>query len=159
MRFYDFPLFIRYFITSHHSNLPLLRIRKDSTSDIVFPFGFASFYVVTVFDSTLETHPNSQLKCLTERIRFFALTKPSAVRRYSRYVERNEAKSGRKRWCTNWAILTRISISRLGTKNEPLSTPEKSATLSLSQELREVAERCYEWLRYSISKISLKMKT
>ena len=44
---------------------------------------------------------NSQLKCLTERIRFFALTKPSAVRRYSRYVERNEAKSERKRWCTN----------------------------------------------------------
>ena len=25
--------------------------------------------------------PNSQLKCLTERIRFFALTKPSEVRR------------------------------------------------------------------------------
>ena len=58
MRFYDFPLFISYFITSHHSNLPLFRIRKDSTSDIVFPFGFASFYVVTVFDSTLETHPS-----------------------------------------------------------------------------------------------------
>ena len=53
----------------------------------------------------------------------------------------------------------REKVSRLGTKNEPLSTPEKSATLSLSQELREVAERCYEWLRYSISKISLKMKT
>ena len=60
MRFYDFPLFISYFITSHHSNLPLFRIRKDSTSDIVFPFGFASFYVVTVFDSTLETHPSTK---------------------------------------------------------------------------------------------------
>ena len=39
-----------------------------------------------------------------------------------------------------------------------VSLPDGTA-YSLSQELREVAERCYEWLRYSISKISLKMKT
>lgn len=31
MRFYDFPLFIHYFIASHHTNLSLLRIKKDST--------------------------------------------------------------------------------------------------------------------------------
>ena len=31
---------------------------------------------------------------------------------YWRYVERNEAKSGRKRWCADWAILTRISIKQ-----------------------------------------------
>ena len=28
-----------------------------------------------------SSHTNSQLKCLTERIRFFVLTKPSEVRR------------------------------------------------------------------------------
>ena len=61
--------------------------------------------------ASLAFHTNSQLKCLTERIRFFALTKLSAVRRYSQYVDRNEAKSGRKRWCADWAILTRMSIS------------------------------------------------
>ena len=55
-------------------------------------------------------YTNSQLKCLTEHIRFFVLTKPSAVRRYLRYVERNEAQSERKRWCADWAILTRIRI-------------------------------------------------
>ena len=37
---------------------------------------------------------HSQLKCETGRISFSALTKPSEARRYSRYAERNEAKSG-----------------------------------------------------------------
>ena len=74
-----------------------------------------------------QINTNSQLKCPTECIRFFVLTKPSVVRRYLRYVERNEAKSGRKRWCADWAILTRISIIR---GNQPLTAPAVTPSMN-----------------------------
>ena len=92
---------VRHFVTFLHDFCAMKRQRPEGRCQ----YG--------LFQIDEEQHyTNSQLKCPTERIRFLALTKPSAVRRYSRYVERNEAKSGRKRWCADWAILTRISIKQ-----------------------------------------------
>ena len=42
-------------------------------------------------------HTKLILKCFTERIGFFAVTKRREARRYVKYVERSEAKPERKR--------------------------------------------------------------
>ena len=65
--------------------------------------GVSAFATVSVEDMLLEGLESQQDEIDISEF---------AVRRYSRYVERNEAKSGRKRWCADWAILTRISIKQ-----------------------------------------------
>ena len=119
-----FTFYFARFAPSQTKNAPNFRVPFDLALCIKISAG-SQLHTdrLLLLRSGRSSYTNSQLKCLTERIRFFALTKPSAVRRYSRYVERNEAKPGRKRWCADWAILTRISIIQNTTEGSQIGLP------------------------------------